>query len=111
MLASAVGPAVPEEGQFPVPATSPCTFTVTFRAATGTVGLNPKTFTILDEYGHIHRPLVTAKDGGEPPGQVRPGQTVSLILTGVLPTGNGRLLWTPRGTTPVVAWDFSVEID
>ena len=40
VLAKAVGPAVPEDGRFPVPATTPCTFTITFTAAYGAVPLS-----------------------------------------------------------------------
>jgi hypothetical protein len=42
---------------------------------------------------------------------VAPGQTVSLTVSDVLPTGNGRLRWTPTGAKPTVSWDFDVEID
>jgi hypothetical protein len=109
--AMTVGPTVPEEGQFPVPETTPCTFAVTFTAASGTVPINPKAFTIADELGHIHRTTVTRIGGGKPPAQVLPGQTIALVVRDVLPTGDGALRWTPQGTTPVVSWDFDVEID
>jgi hypothetical protein len=112
VLATAVGPAVPHEGQFPVPATTPCTFTITFTAASGAVPLNAKAFMIIDEYGHLHHPRVTATGGGPlPPQLVAPGGTVSLTVNDVLPTGNGRLRWAPYGATPIVSWDFDVEID
>lgn len=106
-----VGPTVPEEGQFPVPKTTPCSFLMTFTAASGTVPINPKAFTIADELGHIHRPTVTRIGGGRPPAQVLPGHTVTLAVRAVLPTGDGALRWAPQGTTPVVSWDFDVEID
>jgi len=102
VLATAVGPAVPEEGRFPVPATSPCTFTVTLAAASGVVPLRSTAFTILDELGHLHHPRVTAEASG---------RTVVLTLKDVLPTGNGRLRWAPDGAAPIVSWDFDVEID
>ena len=111
VLATAVGPAVPEEGRFPVPATTPCTFTVTFTAAAGAVPLSPKAFTITDEYGHVHHPRVTSEGGGAPPQRVAAGTTVSLTVNGVLPPGNGRLRWAPQRATPIVSWDFDVEID
>ncbi len=111
VAATAVGPVVPEEGEFPVPKTSPCSFTVTFTAASGVVPLSAKSFTFLDELGHLHQPKVTAKGGGALPARVLPGRTVSLIVSGVLPTGGGRLRWAPTGTKPVVSWDFDVEID
>lgn len=37
VLATAVGPAVPEEGHFPVPPATRCTFTFTLARASGTV--------------------------------------------------------------------------
>jgi hypothetical protein len=71
----------PEEGQFPVPATTPCTFTITLAG------------------------------GGPPPASAAPGKTVTLTISAVLPTGNGQLQWAPQGGRPVVSWDFDVEID
>lgn len=109
-LVTAVGPVVPEEGQFPVPATTPCTFTVTFTGISGTVPLSSAAFTIRDELGHLHHPHVTAQGGGPPPADAS-GTTVNLTITAVLPTGSGELQWAPRGGTPVVSWDFDVEID
>jgi hypothetical protein len=110
-MAQVVGPNVPEEGEFPVPATTPCTFTITFTAASGVVPLRARAFTILDELGHIHHPRVSVTGGGALPRRVAPGQTVSLTVSDVLPTGNGRLRWTPTGAKPTVSWDFDVEID
>ena len=111
VLATTVGPEVPREGRIPVPGTSPSTFTVTFTAAAGIVALRPAAFTIVDELGHVHHPAVRAMGGGAPPRQIRPGQTVSLIVHSVLPTGNGRLIWAPDRARPIVAWDFDLEID
>ncbi len=111
VLATAVGPAVPEEGQFPVPATSQCTFTVTFARASGLAPLSPAAFTILDELGHLHHPHVTVRGGGPPPADVAPGRTVTLTVKDVLPTGNGQLRWAPGAARPIVSWDFDVEID
>lgn len=111
VLATAVGPVVPEEGKFPVPATSRCTFTLTFTAPTARIPLSAAAFTSLDEQGALHRLRVTAHGGGPAPRYVAPGQTVTLTLTAVLPTGNGQLRWTPTGAIPIVSWDFDVEID
>jgi hypothetical protein len=111
VTATTVGPAVPHEGAFPVPATSPCAFTVTLTAASGAVPLRARAFTILDELGHLHHPRVTVAAGGSPPETVARGRTVTLTVTAVLPTGNGRLRWAPAGATPIVSWDFDVEID
>jgi hypothetical protein len=111
VLATAVGPAVPETGRFPVPASTPCTFTLTFTAGSVAVPLNASAFTIIDEYGHVHHPRVTVAGGGSPPTDVAPRRTVSLTATDVLPTGNGRLSWSPVAGAPIVSWDFAVEID
>ena len=110
-MVTTVGPVVPEEGQFPVPATTPCSFTVTFTAATRPIALSGASFTILDELSHLHHPRVTAAGGGPIPRSVAPGQTVSLTVSDVLPTGNGQLRWAPEGPKPIVTWDFDVEID
>ncbi len=111
VLATAVGPSVPEEGRFPVPATSPCTFIVTFAAASGVIPLSATAFTFIDGFGHVRHPRVTTMDGGVPPRQVLPGRTVSLRVHDVLPTGDGGLTWAPDGGRPIVSWDFDVEID
>jgi hypothetical protein len=110
-LVTAVGPAVPEEGAFPVPSTSPCTFTVTFAKVEGSVPLSADAFTITDEQGHTHRPTVAPQGGGNLAHEAPHGRVYTITLSGVLPTGNGTLHWTPLGGKPVVSWDFDVEID
>ena len=111
LLVTAVGPAVPEIGRTPVPATSPVTFTVTFTHVTAPVSLRRSAWVLVDENHQIHRPRVTALDGGAPPTQLRAGQTVSIKLHSVLPTGDGGLEWRPDGTRVAAGWDFNVEID
>ncbi|HWX43708.1 MAG TPA: hypothetical protein VNY52_00130 [Solirubrobacteraceae bacterium] len=111
VLATAVGPEVPEEGRFPVPATSPCTFVVTFAHPAGAIPITASAFTFLDEHGHVRHPRATAMGGGPPPRFLRPGRAVSLKVYDVLPTGNGSLTWAPLGGRPIVSWDFDVEID
>jgi hypothetical protein len=111
VLATAAGPEVPEEGHFPVPETSPCTFIVTLASASGTVPLDPVRFTFVDDFGHVHHPRVTALHGGVLPRSVPPGKTVSLKLYSVLPIGDGGLEWAPDGGRALVAWDYTVEID
>jgi hypothetical protein len=110
-LATAVGPGVPEEGAFPVPASISCTFTITFASVSGTIPLSPAAFTILDELGHLHHPQVAAHDGGPVPADATAGKPLTLTITAVLPTGSGQLRWAPQGGRPVVSWDFDVEID
>jgi hypothetical protein len=111
VLATAVGPTVPHPGRVPIPTTSPCTFTITFTAVSKAIPLRRRAFTIVDELGHVHHPLVTTIDGGAPPQQLVPGKTLWLKVHDVLPTGNGSLQWAPTRTRPIVAWDFNVEID
>jgi hypothetical protein len=112
LLATVVGPAVPEEGNVPVPETSPCTFTVTLTSASAPIPIRPIQFAAIDERGTIHTLKVQSVDGGPPPSQVTPGTTVRLKMYAVLPTGEGRLIWTPlKGGRPPVQWDFDVEID
>lgn len=110
-MATAAGPAVPEQGQFPVPATTQCTFTFTLAGVSGTLPLSPAAFTIRDELGQLHHPRITIQGGGPVPAAATKGSTVTLTITAVLPTGNGQLQWSPQGGTPVVSWDFAVEID
>ena len=111
VLATAVGPETPEQGRFPVPATSPCTFVVTFAHASGAIGIGATAFAFIDERGHVRHPRVTAMGGGAPPRLLSPGRPVSLRVYDVLPTGDGGLTWTPEGGRPIVGWDFDVEID
>jgi len=111
VLVTAVGPEVPEEGEFPVPATSPCTFVVTFARASRAVPIDPADFTVIDEEGHLHHPKLIGMEGGPPPADVPAGETVSLKVHGVFPTGDGGLRWAPAGGRPAVTWDFDVEID
>jgi hypothetical protein len=110
-LVTAVGPAVPEEGQVPVPATTPCTFTVTFADTAGSVPLETSAFTITDEEGRVHHPVVSVTSGAGLPARVRTGRIVSLTMSTVLPTGAGTLHWAPAGGRALVSWDFDVEID
>lgn len=106
-----VGPRVPEEGKFPVPATSPCSFTVTLTRVSGDVPLHARDFTILAENSHLYRPRVSGPHGGPVPSVVRPGETVTLTLKAVLPTGGGQVRWRPASGPPISSWDFDVEID
>jgi hypothetical protein len=108
---TAVGPEVPEEGRFPVPATSSCTFVVTFAAASRVIAIDPAAFALIDDLGHVRHPQVMAMDGGPPPREIVPGRPVSLKLRNVLPTGDGGLAWAPLRGRPIVTWDFVVEID
>jgi hypothetical protein len=109
--ATVVGPAVPEEGKFPVPATSPCRFSISLAAGHGVVPIRVRDFSILDEQGHLHYPRVRLQGAGRLPARLAPGRIVTLSASAVLPTGNGRLRWAPNGPRPLASWDFDVEID
>jgi|ThiBio_1000_plan_1041568.scaffolds.fasta_scaffold01206_14 hypothetical protein len=111
VMATAVGPEVPEEGEFPVPATSPASFVVTLAESPAAIPLDPRDFTVTDEDGHLHHPKVSGLHGGPPPTEVPAGKTVSLRVAGVFPTGDGTLNWAPGSSSPIVAWDFDIEID
>jgi hypothetical protein len=54
---------------------------------------------------------VMESGGRSLPARVPKGQTITVTVKGVLPTGNGRLRWAPDGGKPIVSWDFDVEID
>jgi Phosphoesterase family len=110
-MVTAVGPAVPEEGQQPVPATSPARFTFTVSAVHGSIPLSSRDFTFLGEHGERNGARVTLRGGGRLPRRIVAGRPVTLTLSSVLPTGNGQLRWAPLGGKPVVSWDFDVEID
>jgi hypothetical protein len=111
VLATAVGPQVPEEGRFPVPPVTPATFLVTFASASSTIALNASQFTFIDEQGRVHHPTMTAVHGGVAPARAAPGHPVSVMLHDILPTGDGGLSWTPEGSRPIASWDYTVEID
>ncbi len=111
VLATAVGPEVPEEGRFPVPQVTPVTFLVTFAHATRRVPIDRSAFALIDGRGTLHRPSLTGLHGGAAPAQVAPGHPVTVELHDILPTGDGGLIWAPRGTRPLATWDFAVEID
>jgi hypothetical protein len=110
-MATAVGPQVPEIGKVPVPATTPCTFLLTFAKVSGDVPLSASAFAIEDEDGNLVHPVVAAYGGGRLPATVPAGKTTSITIKDVLPTGQGELRWAPLGGRPIVAWDFDVEID
>ncbi len=102
LLASAVGPSVSRR-------TGISTFNVTFRATTRALPL--RGLTIVDELGELHHPQVTMLSGGAPPSALEPGRTVTLVVRDMLPIGNGRVQWAPAGSSPIVSWDFDLELN
>jgi hypothetical protein len=118
VLATAVGPAVPagaaeeaQDGHSDDAEVTTCTFTVTFKAASARVPINPSSFTILDEQGQLSHLGVSAAGGGSLPAAVAPGRTVALTLKSDLPEGEYILRWAPAGPKVLVGWEFNVELD
>jgi hypothetical protein len=111
VYATVVGPEVPEEGRFPVPATSPVSFVLTFARTSGTVPLRAADLELVDGRGGVHHPVVTALHGGPLPAHVPTGKPFSVRLRGVLPTGDGAVEWKPAPGRPLAGWAFTVEID
>jgi hypothetical protein len=109
-LATVTGPELPKQGQNRPPAATPCTFVVRLTARSGVIPVGATAFTLVDAHHRLHHPRVTTVDGGAPPRELAPGQTVSITVNAVLPIGNGRLEWAPDGGRVPVAWDFAVEI-
>jgi hypothetical protein len=108
----AVGPQVPESGGFPVPTTSPVSFSVTIDQVRGTIPISPSDFVILDELGHLHHPSVTMANGAVLPHTLAGGHRFDLVINDdAIPTGSGDLQWKPIAGRPLVSWDFDVEID
>jgi hypothetical protein len=119
VLATAVGPAVPssvsarvEKDDDAGSETALCTFTITLRAASGVVPINPTTFSLLDERGQLHPFRISAVGGGGAlPSRVLPGRTVTLTIKTTLPEGEGALRWAPDGRNVIVGWVYGLELD
>jgi Phosphoesterase family len=108
LLASAVGPTVRHDaGSSAVPSS----FIVTFRAASRATALHSSSLTVIDELGELHHPQVTAVGGGPAPSELLPGQAVTLVVRDQLAVGNGQLRWAPVGSSPLVSWDFDLELN
>jgi hypothetical protein len=113
-LVTAVGPRVPPGvvARVPLATAAMCTFTVTFAHLRGSLPLDPRAFTVLDELGQVVRMHVSALGGGPLPkaatGRSRP---VSIAVRAMLPVGAGTLRWAPLGRHAVVSWEFDVEVD
>ena len=111
MMATLVGPAVPEEGEFPQPLTVQCTFTVTLDHVSGqAVPLAARDFTVFDELG-TRIPVTLTSPAGPAPAAAPAGQRTTFDLVAMVPPGAGTVQWDPGTAEPVVAWDFTVEVD
>jgi hypothetical protein len=109
---TAVGPRVPPHGSPPPPSTH-ARFVMTFAARHGTIPLRQGAFGFRDEHDNLHRAHVhLLGDDGALPTHLSTGRRpVSLVITGVLPDGDGALQWKPVGGQPTVLWDFHIELD
>jgi len=107
--ATATGPQVPPFVAPPPPAVT-AVFTLSLTQASGTVSVRLADFTITDQLGRTFQPALVT---GEPalPATAPAGTVLTFHLTAVMPTGEGRLHWSPDAASPVVSWDFIVEND
>lgn len=109
VLALVTGPAVPPFVSPPPPNVT-ATFDVSLSQVSGTVPVRLDDFTITDQLGRTFHPTLV-QHAAPPPSTLRTGQTADFKLTAVMPTGEGRLYWSPTGSNPYVGWDFIVEND
>jgi hypothetical protein len=104
---SIVGPRVPHEGQFPLPKTTPASFTMTVRDANGPIVLDTRRLVIFDERGRRHWPQVA----GPARRVVTPTRPLTLHISTILPPGPGEVVWMTPAGSPIVSYEFVAEID
>jgi hypothetical protein len=104
---SIVGPRVPHEGQFPLPKTTPASFTMSLTDASGPMIVNTRRLVIFDERGLRHWPVVA----GPTVRVVRPGHPITMQLHAVIPSGPGEIVWMTATGSPIVSYEFVTEID
>jgi hypothetical protein len=88
----------------------PVRFEVTFHATTGSVPLRAGAFSIQTVHGTV-TPTVSASGRGDLPPKVPVGHNITLWLSTSLIQGPGMIRWTPQGKSPVVAWQYTFELD
>ncbi len=108
-LATVTGPRVPPFVAPPPPQVT-ATFAVTFANVTGTIPVRLADFTITDQLGRTFHPTLVTRER-TPPASLTAGHSDTFQVTAVMPTGEGRIYWTPTGSKPLVGWDFIVEND
>ena len=94
----------------------PAQFRLTFTATHGAIPLARDDFTILDELGNNIVPLIQVKGGGALPKELRSGRRLTLLMSTIIPVGDGSIVYNPTGFVqaghkPLVGWDFIVEDD
>jgi hypothetical protein len=109
VLANVTGPQVPPFVAPPPPEVT-AIFDVSLSRASGSVPVQLSDFSITDQLGRTFSPTLVVGEK-PPPAAVSPGQAVTFRLTAVLPTGEGRIHWSPTAGQPFVSWDFIVEND
>jgi hypothetical protein len=108
-LVTVTGPKVPPFVA-PPPETVTATFDVSLTHVSGTIPIRLSDFTITDQLGRTFTPSLVQGETS-PPSTAAAGATVDFQVNAVMPTGEGRLYWSPTGNTPLVGWDFIVEND
>jgi hypothetical protein len=108
-LATVTGPRVPPFVSPPPPVVT-ATFDVSLARVSGDVPVRLADFTITDQLGRSFHPDLVQHEK-PPPAEVSAPHSASFEVTAVMPTGEGRLDWSPGGGRPLVSWDFVVEND
>jgi hypothetical protein len=109
VLATVTGPHVPPFVA-PPPDTVAATFDVSMAEPGGDIPIRLSDFTITDQLGRSLHPSLLEHEAA-PPSALTPGRTTTFQITAVLPTGEGRIYWSPAPGRPIVGWDFIVEND
>jgi hypothetical protein len=77
---------------------------------TGSVPISLADFTITDQLGRSFHPSLI-EDEAPLPRTLPAGRTTTFKVTAVMPTGEGRIYWSPIHGSPIAGWDFVVEND
>jgi hypothetical protein len=109
VLATVTGPKVPPFVAPPPPQVT-ATFEISLTHVSGTVPVRLSDITITDQLGRNFHPTLVLHQT-PPPSTLTATQVLDFQVTAVMPTGEGRLYWSPTQTGPVVGWDFIVEND
>jgi hypothetical protein len=109
VLATVTGPQVPPFVAPPPPQVT-ATFAITLTHVSGTIPVRLGDFTITDQLGRTFHPALVLHETPPSP-TLTAGHTLNLQVNAVMPTGEGRLYWSPTPGTPIVSWDFIVEND
>jgi hypothetical protein len=109
VLATVTGPRVPPFVSPPPPQVT-ATFDISLAHVSGTIPVRLADFTITDQLGRTFHPILVRHET-PPPATVTAGRSLTLQVTAVMPTGEGRLYWSPTRSVPIVSWDFIVEND